>query len=183
MMQVHQEVKNWHLETGVNTNILYQPIISDGTIIQTRFVRKHCVKIYARWYVLLCIIFINQTLFFTDSTGYVSNQKHLIINHLRSQLLKFRDGWLKLKAWKYLVSDNDADNLYKESDVFAICHKCKYLFHCIDMVINNYAQHTFSHCIKLAIKKIDDFKSSNKINDVECSIRVRTVNAVVPNLQ
>ena len=51
----------------------------------------------------------------------VSDQKAIILAHLRSQMTLFRDGWLCEQAWKELVADKDADDLYTQKDIHKLC--------------------------------------------------------------
>ena len=105
----------------------------------------------------------------------VSDQKQKIIEHLRKQMVLFRDAWLIQDAWRKLIDDEDNDNVYTNKDIFNVRRKAKYLFRSLDEIVRNYETSTVTQSVSEAIKKIDEIESSCEIDDYENNVSCKTI--------
>ena len=105
----------------------------------------------------------------------VSNQKDMILSHLRAQMTLFRDGWLRVDAWKKLIADEDTDELYSQKAIHKLRYRYKYLFHTLDILIQKYHNTSITACAELAISRIEEFETSSQVDDINNTITPKTV--------
>ena len=74
-----------------------------------------------------------------------------------------------------MIIDNDSDGLYSNTDIYHHQQKCLYLFHCLNLIVENYHQHTITKCINDALSKINDFQSSPEIDDLNDVFTAKTI--------
>ena len=85
-------------------------------------------------------------------------QEQFIKHHLNIQLSAFKRGWLSESGWRFVVSDNDEDNMFTNSSIFEIRNKCKYLTKAIENALERYQNSTWKQCCISAIDEINKFE-------------------------
>ena len=77
----------------------------------------------------------------------VKYQEEKIKEYLRKQLCMFHQAWLQFDDWKYVVEDNDKDDLYTNKDIFVLHNQCKYLYFSLSFILQHFTNTTIRDCL------------------------------------
>ena len=87
------------------------------------------------------------------------DQEMYIKQHLQTQLLKFKRGWLSENGWRNLIHDKDEFDKFSTTAIFDIRNKCKYISKALEFAIKNYSDCGWLQNCQSAISTIQEFES------------------------
>ncbi|CAJ1939733.1 unnamed protein product [Cylindrotheca closterium] len=85
---------------------------------------------------------------------------------------KFRAAWEDARAWRKVVEDLDSQDLYTETDVFHLRHRCQYLARALEIAIRdmNKINMCWKKCCKEAMDELNNCDKWKYIKDPQSII-------------
>ena len=82
------------------------------------------------------------------------HESFCLTSHIETQILRLRAAYLHFNSWRYLIDDQDNQNLFSQYDIFVIQTKAKYLSVFLSLCLKYYSISTATDISKDAIKKV-----------------------------